>query len=171
MTLFHHRWVAALLILTLSTRVPLSLHAQDLPVLGPAPEWHLTTIDGHPIGLAELKGKVVVVDFWATWCRPCLHEVPGYIVLQEKYADRGLVIVGISVDQKVAAVFAFAKARRVNYPLALATPEVVAAFGDVKGIPATFLIDREGRIRHQKVGAMEADDYEKLIIAVLEQSS
>ena len=120
------------------------------------------------IGLAELKGKVVVVDFWATWCPPCVHEIPGYIALQKKYGERGLVIVGLSVDQKGASVVeAFATAKGVNYPLALATSEIVEAFGGVEGIPTTFLIDRDGKIRHKKVGSMETDDYEKLLVPLL----
>ncbi len=159
---------AALLALALSLVSSPSLRAEALPVVGPAPAWTLTALDGKPIGLAELKGKVVVVDFWATWCPPCVHEIPGYIALQKKYADRGLVIVGLSVDRKgVSVVEAFAKAKGINYPLAMATPETVEAFGGVEGIPTTFLIDRDGKIRHKKVGSMEADDYEKLLAPLL----
>lgn len=133
-----------------------------------APTWSLTDLDGKPVGSEALKGKVVVVDFWATWCGPCVHEIPGYVELQKKYAERGLVIVGLSLDQKgEAAVRPFAKRMKVNYPLALATPEVIAAFGDIESIPTTFLIDREGKIRHRKLGAMETADYEKLILPLL----
>lgn len=138
-----------------------------LPVLGPAPAWTLTTLDGKPLGSEQLKGKVVVVDFWATWCAPCVQEVPGYVELQNKYGDRGLVIVGLSVDAQEAAVPPFAQRMKINYPLALVTPEVAAAFGDPEGLPTTFLIDREGNIRHRKLGAMEAAEYEKLILPLL----
>lgn len=139
-----------------------------LPVVGPAPEWSLTDLEGKPVGTEALKGKVVVVDFWATWCGPCVHEIPGYVALQKKYADKGLVIVGLSVDQRgEAAVKPFAKKMNINYPLALATPEVVEAFGPVEAIPTTLLIDRDGKIRHRKVGAMDREEYEKLILSVL----
>ncbi len=139
-----------------------------LPVVGPAPTWKLVSLDGSEIGSEALKGKVVVVDFWATWCGPCVHEIPGYVAMQKKYADRGLVIVGLSVDRKgEAAVRPFATRMDVNYPLAIATPEVIAAFGELEAIPTTYLIDREGRIRHKKTGAMEAADYEKLLAPLL----
>lgn len=139
-----------------------------LPVLGPAPAWSVTTLDGKVLGPEQLKGKVVVVDFWATWCAPCVQEVPGYVELQKKYADRGLVIVGLSTDaQGEEVVGPFAKRMNVNYPLALASPEVIAAFGDIEGLPTTFLIDREGKIRHRKLGAMETAEYEELIKPLL----
>ncbi len=142
--------------------------AANLPVISAAPTWQLTTLDGKAIGTEQLKGKVVVVDFWATWCGPCIHEIPGYIALQKKYADRGLVIVGLSVDQQGAdAVAKFMSSRGINYPIALATPEVISSFGDIEAIPTTLLIDRDGQIRHRKVGAMETADYEKLIASVL----
>lgn len=145
-----------------------SSSASTLPVVGPAPAWQLTDLSGKEIGRDALKGKVVVVDFWATWCPPCVHEIPGYVALQKKYADRGLVIVGLSVDQKGAAIVSpFAKKYEINYPLALADETTVKAFGGIEGIPTTFLIDREGNIRHKKVGAMEADDYEKLVAPLL----
>lgn len=142
--------------------------ADALPVLGAAPAWSLVDLEGKPVGADALKGKVVVVDFWATWCGPCVKEIPGYVTLQQKYADRGLVIVGISVDHKGEEVVRpFAQRYSVSYPLALATPEVVTAFGDIEAIPTTFLIDREGRLRHRKVGSMETAEYEKLIVSLL----
>lgn len=132
------------------------------------PAWSLVDLEGKPVGSETLKGKVVVVDFWATWCGPCVHEIPGYVELQKKYAERGLVIVGLSLDQKgEAAVRPFATRMKINYPLALATPEVIAAFGEIESIPTTFLIDREGKIRHRKLGAMETAKYEKLILPLL----
>jgi peroxiredoxin len=137
-------------------------------VLGTAPTWSLATLDGEVVGTETLKGKVVVVDFWATWCGPCVHEIPGYVAMQKKYGARGLVIVGLSVDQKGAdAVVPFAKKKAINYPLALADAAVAAAFGGVEFLPTTFLIDREGRIRHKKTGAMDAADYEKLVVPLL----
>jgi thiol-disulfide isomerase/thioredoxin len=137
-------------------------------IISAAPAWQVTTLDGKTVGLEQLKGKVVVVDFWATWCGPCVHEIPGYIELQKKYADRGLVVVGLSLDENGAAVVSkFAAARGMNYPVALATPEIINAFGGIESIPTTFLIDRAGQIRHRKLGAMTTADYEQLIVSLL----
>ena len=147
---------------------PPAAAAPTLPVIGHAPAWKLVALDGTVVGSEAFKGKVVVVDFWATWCGPCVHEIPGYIAMQKKYAERGLVIVGLPVDRKgEAAVAPFAKRTGINYPLAIATPEVISAFGELEAIPTTYLIDREGRIRHKKTGSMEAADYEKLISSLL----
>ncbi|MBC8039128.1 MAG: TlpA family protein disulfide reductase, partial [Opitutaceae bacterium] len=72
---------------------------KDLPVLRKAPDWVLKDVDGREVKAADFKGKVVVVDFWATWCAPCRKEIPEYIALQEKYRERGLVILGFSLDE------------------------------------------------------------------------
>jgi len=138
-----------------------------LPVVGPSPAWSTIDLEGKPISAESLQGKVVVVDFWATWCPPCVYEIPGYVYLQKKYADQGLVIVGFSVDQNAAAVPPFAKKYGINYPIAIVGEEMAELFGGLEGTPMTFLIDREGNIRHKKIGAMETDDYEKLLAPLL----
>ena len=143
--------------------------AQDAPALTQsAPAWKLKDLDGHAVSFAQFKGKVVVVDFWATWCGPCIGEIPGYIELQKKYGTEGLVIVGISVDRKSPAyVKKFAVSKGINYNLVMADDSVMDAFGGVESIPTTFLINREGRIVHRKVGAMPHEEYEKLVAAAL----
>ncbi len=141
----------------------------DLPRLAqPPPRWTVTDLEGREWSDETLKGKVVVIDFWATWCAPCVHEIPGYITLQEKHRERGLVVIGVSMDRRGREVVEpFAKRLGINYPLALATPEVLAALGGVDVLPTTLLIDREGRVRHRKVGAMATEDYEKLLLPLL----
>jgi thiol-disulfide isomerase/thioredoxin len=143
--------------------------ASALPVIGPAPAWKLRDIAGREVSSDEFKGKVVVVDFWATWCGPCKEEIPGYVELQKKHGDKGFVIVGVSLDQQGPPVVKrYADSAKINYPLVMGDDSVVAAFGGIDAIPTTFLIDREGRIRHKKVGAMETAEYEKLIAPLLE---
>jgi thiol-disulfide isomerase/thioredoxin len=134
----------------------------------PAPGWELKDVDGKPVNFSQFKGKVVVLDFWATWCPPCKSEIPGYVKLQEKYKDKGLVIIGVSLDQEGPDVVKrFMADFHMNYPVVMGDDSVVQAFGGVDAIPSTFIIDRAGKIRDKKVGAMETAEYEKILVPYL----
>ena len=134
----------------------------------PAPFWKLKDLDGKTVTSDDFKGKVVVLDFWATWCPPCKAEIPGYVAMQKKYGPEGLVFVGISVDEDGPEVVrSFVKAHGINYPIVMFNEDVVNAFAPIEGYPTTFIIDREGNIVDKKIGAKPAEFYEKEILAVL----
>ena len=142
--------------------------AMALPTLGPAPKWELKDLNGAPVSSDQFKGKIVVVDFWATWCPPCRAEIPGYTELTRKYGKDGVAIIGVSLDEGGPAVVKpFAEKHGINYQLVMGDEAVVAAFGGMAGIPTTFLIDRDGQIRDRKEGAESLAVYEKKIQALL----
>jgi thiol-disulfide isomerase/thioredoxin len=147
---------------------PATTAALSLPMIGPAPAWKLQDLSGKVVSSDEFKGKVVVLDFWATWCGPCRMEIPGYVELVKKYGKDGFTVVGVSIDQAGPDVVKqFVAKNGVNYPMVMADEKVAADFGGVEAIPTTFLIDRAGQIRDRKVGAEETAEYEKKIVSLL----
>jgi cytochrome c biogenesis protein CcmG/thiol:disulfide interchange protein DsbE len=124
--------------------------------------------DGKVMKLSDLKGKVVVVDFWATWCPPCRAEIPDFVALQKQYGPKGLQIVGVSVDKGgTDGVVKFMKENHINYPILMSDSATEAAYGGIRAIPTTFLIDKKGNLVHKFIGATEKADFEKQIKAVL----
>jgi peroxiredoxin len=140
------------------------------PSSAPAPQWELKDVDGKPVKLSDFKGKVVILDFWATWCPPCRMEIPGFIELQQKYADQGLVVIGVSLDDSGAdAVRSFMKRQQMNYSVVMGTSKVADDYGGIDGIPATFIIDRKGTIVGKHVGFDRKERFEAEIAPLLKE--
>lgn len=117
-----------------------------------APDFTLKTLDGQEITLSQLKGKTVLLDFWATWCGPCRESIPHLIQLYHRYRQNGFELIGMDVGESdVEAVRRFVKSMDIPYPIVV-TPDDVAKRYRVSGIPATFLIDKEGNIRERIAG-------------------
>ncbi len=134
----------------------------------PAPAWELQNVEGKAVKSSDFAGKVVILDFWATWCGPCRMEIPGFIELQRKYADKGLVVIGVSLDRDgTAALKPFMAKTGINYPIVLGDETIVSAFGGVEAIPTTFIIDRKGQIVRKHVGYAEKAEFEAAIKPLL----
>ena len=125
-----------------------------------APAFSLTDITGKPLSLSEYKGKVVMLDFWATWCGPCRIEIPSFIELQKRYASQGFTMIGISMDDSPEPVVDFYKQLQMNYPVAVGNDRLGELYGGVGGLPTTFVIGRDGRIYAKHVGATDPAVFE-----------
>jgi len=133
-----------------------------------APDFTLPQLDGQPLSLSSYRGKVVLLDFWATWCVPCREETPHFVELQQKYGDRGLQIIGISMDDSPDPVRPFTQQFHVNYPVVMGTAKTGEEYGGVLGLPIAFLIDRDGRIVAKHIGATDAAVFEREITGLLQ---
>lgn len=123
-------------------------------VVKKAPNFELKSIDGKMVNLADYRGKVVIVDFWATWCPPCRRGIPDLISLKKAYASKGVEVIGISVDDSrtIGEVPTFAKDQKINYPVVYVDQSVADAYGGIESIPTTFIIDKKGNIAAHFVG-------------------
>ncbi|MHB8055219.1 MAG: TlpA family protein disulfide reductase [Candidatus Aminicenantales bacterium] len=133
----------------------------------PAPSFSVTDLDGHEWSLSSLRGKIIVVNFWATWCPPCRAEIPDFISFYNENKSKGLAILGLSVDEVSAETLkGFVGRNHMTYPVALAGKSLVRDFDMGQYIPTTFIIDKKGIIRHKQVGAMDkatlADLFDRL---------
>ena len=118
-----------------------------------APDFTLATVDGGTVRLSSFRGRVVLVDFWATWCGPCRAEIPNLKEVRESFASRGFEIIGVSLDDSgPEAVRAFTEEYGIDYPVVLGSQELTQQYGGIQAIPTAFLVDREGRIVERFVG-------------------
>ena len=129
-----------------------------------APNFTLPDLNGKPFTFSNLKGKVVILDFWATWCPPCRAEIPHFKSLYSQYKGDGLEVIGIALDQGGANVVRpFAEDFQINYPILIGNQRVTEDYGGIRGIPTTFIIDRQGRIVEKFVGYRDKEVFESVI--------
>jgi cytochrome c biogenesis protein CcmG/thiol:disulfide interchange protein DsbE len=132
-----------------------------------APDFFLTDASGKGVRLSDYKGKVVLLNFWATWCAPCREETPWFVDFQSKYRDRDFVVLGVSLDEDGwTSVKPFMESKHVNYPVVIGNSEVGDLYG-VKNLPETFIIDESGRIAVNCTGLIGKDEYRNEIEALL----
>ena len=126
----------------------------------PAPDFSLSTIDGDTVSLSDFKGKVIILDFFASWCPPCREEIPDFVDLQKRYGSKGFTMIGVSlVSQKDSK--SFASRMGINYPVLVDNGKVSALYGPVRSIPTTFVIGRDFKIAKMYIGYRPKDVFEK----------
>jgi peroxiredoxin len=142
------------MIQTLALAVLFALMPAPYPSAAPdrASDFTLRSLDGHTVHLADLRGRTVLLNFWATWCAPCRVETPWLVDLDHRCRAQGLTIIGVSMDDSREAVPTFAKEYHVEYPILIGTPAVADAYGGVRFLPQTFLIGRDGTIISRTFG-------------------
>src|SRR5690348_7990250 len=133
------------------------------------PDFSVKDLQGREISSADLRGKVVLIDFWATWCQPCKQEMPGYQRLLDRYGSRRFAVVGFKFDTMMDTEdpVLFAKKIGVHYPLAVATDDLKQKFGGIEGLPTTMLYDRQGILRKKEIGFEYTDAFEAAVRPLL----
>ena len=128
----------------------------------PAPDFTLKTLDGKSLKLSDLRGKAVLLNFWATWCAPCKIETPWIVDLQNQYAAQGLQVVGVSMDDEsdTEGIKKFAQEMHMNYPILRGSEDVASAYGGMEFLPTTFFVGRDGNVTGRILGLKGRSDLE-----------
>jgi thiol-disulfide isomerase/thioredoxin len=142
-----------------------------------APAFRMKTLDGKELSSSQLSGRPYIVNFFASWCPPCRQELPGMVELQKKYAKQGFTFVGIAFRDREATLPDFLWEMGVEYPVALTTPELEAAFGKflpggkIRAIPVTIVVGRDGRLLNAVSGGLTKEDFESLVLKAVKSKS
>jgi peroxiredoxin len=134
-----------------------------------APEFTLKDADGKTVRLSDYRGKVLLVNFWATWCAPCRIEIPWFIEFEKKYKDQGFAVLGVSMDEDGwDAVKPYLARAQINYRVLLGDDITAQSYGGVESMPTSFVVDKEGKVASVHVGLINKSDYENEIKSLLE---
>jgi peroxiredoxin len=137
-----------------------------------APDFTLKDSDGKTVSLSDYKGKVVLLNFWATWCGPCKIEIPWFIEFEQKYKDNGFAVLGVSMDDDGwTAVKPFMADKHINYRMVVGSESVSQLYGGVESLPTTFVIDRNGMVAASHEGLVSKSDYQNEILQLLDSKS
>jgi len=135
----------------------------------PAPNFSLKDAGGSAVNLVDYRGKVVLVNFWATWCGPCEVEIPWFVEFEQKYKDRGFAVLGVSMDDDGwKSVRPYVASHKINYRIVIGSEVVSQQFGDIDSLPTSFVLDRQGRIATNHVGLVDKSEYQNEIVKLLE---
>ena len=132
-----------------------------------APDFTVTDLDGRKLTLSDFKGKVVLLNFWATWCAPCRTEIPHFVEMQNKYGPQGFQVIGISMDDNAKPVREFYQQYQLNYPVAVGDDKLAERFGGILGLPVNFILDREGRVHAKHLGATDVSVFDDEVSELL----
>lgn len=176
LTMLQRAAAAAALALLLAgcSKLSLSRSSADADVKSdkdrkPAPAFSLTDASGAAVNLADYRGKVVLLNFWATWCGPCQIEIPWFIEFEQKYKDRDFAVLGVSFDDDGwKSVRPYIASHKINYRIMIGTEKMSQLYGGVDSLPTTFILDRQGRIASQHVGLVDKSDYQNEILKLLD---
>jgi len=153
-------------------RVERSPHALRPAAHGtPAPDFSLPQLNDERLQLSAYRGKVVLLDFWATWCDPCREEIPRFVDLQRKYGGQGFQIIGVSMDDGPKPVRDFYQRFKMNYPVVMGNAKIGELYGGILGLPVAFLVGRDGRIHARHIGATDISVLEREIVSLLQNKA
>jgi len=133
-----------------------------------APEFSLPDLTGKTLKLSDYRGKVVLLDFWATWCDPCREEIPQFVELQNKFGDQGFQIIGVSMDDGPEPVRDFSRQFKMNYPVVMGNAQIGELYGGVLGLPIAFVVGSDGRIYSKHIGPTDISLFNREIKAMLQ---
>ena len=144
------------------------LEAREVKASKTAPDFTLSNAKGERLSLASYKGKVVLLNFWATWCGPCKVEIPWFIEFQNTYQAQGFTVLGVSMDEEGwKAVNPFVLSEKINYPIVLGNEQVNMLYGGIEALPTTLVIGRDGKVAYLHAGLISKSEYQKEITGLL----